>query len=146
MSLSPAKTMSSLYNHAEPKQSKPRNDIHYRWHAASPRSIKINFDASFISGSHSNIFGGVIRDDSGQVIAAAAGLVGQADTGYHAEALALFDAMKIAKEFNLANDVFEGDCLNLISDLNSQHIRKQKEDEKAKSAMTRFEQRRFSYL
>ncbi|KAL4361294.1 hypothetical protein GQ457_04G002860 [Hibiscus cannabinus] len=90
-----------------------------KWTPPDCGVIKLNFDASFISSSHSSVSGVVARDSQGLIMAACTyPHTGIADA-FVAEAVACERAVMLAIDLGFRSIQIEGDSLSVIKKLNS---------------------------
>lgn len=75
--------------------------------------LKINSDATFDNKSNFSCSGVVIRDDKGNLLGGSY-RKHAASSSLSSEALALREAVALAKNLNLEKVVFESDCLELV--------------------------------
>lgn len=93
-----------------------------QWIKPKEHQVKINWDAALNVSNHSTDLGGLIRDSKGDVLLAFCSNLGTLIEPYMAEALALRKAMVLCWELQFHTALFEGDCLQLISEAISSKI------------------------
>ncbi|XP_071723523.1 uncharacterized protein [Rutidosis leptorrhynchoides] len=90
-----------------------------RWKPPVPGIFKVNFDAGFVLGSSTNRFDTIVRDHCGRCIGAWSGKLGRQGSVLPAEAIAALKSIELVRRLNLDAVIFEGDCQELIKELNS---------------------------
>ena len=80
---------------------------------------KANFDATLFEHNNFAGLGVVVRDCSGSVIGALSQKILLPQPVEHAKALAASRAVSLARELCLFQVIFEGDCLRIITTINS---------------------------
>lgn len=87
------------------------------WEPPPPGWLKVNTDGSFIQSLNAGYTGVVIRDHQGLIIAATGKLMNKCNDAKEAEAAAIVEGAKLAKELNGKNCIFETDCAEVIKDI-----------------------------
>ncbi|KAL3652421.1 hypothetical protein CASFOL_002102 [Castilleja foliolosa] len=90
--------------------------LYQPWTAPPPGWIKINTDAAFLDGDAST--GVIFRDHKGSILYAVTSTHSCLDA-FSAEALALLKACTAADSLKTKKVIFESDCLNIITCLNT---------------------------
>nr|XP_023921584.1 uncharacterized protein LOC112033036 [Quercus suber] len=88
-----------------------------RWYPPPNTCFKGNFDAALFDGLDCAGIGVVLRDSSGNVIAALSQWIDHTSSVELAEALAARRAVVLARELSLFDVIFEGDCLRIVQAL-----------------------------
>lgn len=105
------------------KGTKPRNaaavQMQERWTPPPEGFLKINCDGAFLPELKVGAWGFVIRDHTGDSIAAGAGKLYKAFQAMHAETVGCLEALKAARDLGIGNIILETDCLNLVKALKS---------------------------
>ena len=99
--------------------SEPAHSISCRWNKPPLDRVKINFDAAFHHDTGIGAWGFVVRSDTGQFVAAAAGKLSNVKDALTAESEACVAAVEGAAELGLHRVIFESDCRNLIMAIQS---------------------------
>ncbi|XP_055961779.1 uncharacterized protein LOC130015508 [Mercurialis annua] len=91
------------------------------WVPPPGNAHKINFDGVFISVSSVGVGACVARDHRGKVIASVACRFSNVTSAAVVEALALREAIGLAKSLNLIDPIFEGDAKCIIDAMNGKY-------------------------
>ncbi|KAM0896693.1 hypothetical protein ACQ4PT_023020 [Festuca glaucescens] len=90
------------------------------WMRPSEGETKINVDAAFCPASGESAAGVVIRDHRGAVILAASMVGTKFRDAEEAEAIAIYEGLKIAIDYNLSHASLESDCATAVAAVNRQ--------------------------
>ncbi|OMO64639.1 reverse transcriptase [Corchorus capsularis] len=93
-----------------------RNDS---WQAPGPGMVKINTDASFNQDTCQAGLGVGFRDSEGNVLVCACRKLSFISSPLYAEIHAILFGFELALEYDIDNCIFESDCLNAVSIINS---------------------------
>jgi len=91
----------------------------YSWKPPPADIYKINSDGSFDPSSRSGGWGFVVRDSSGEVLAAGAGNITYAASSLQAEAIAVYKSILQAARLGMTRIILEMDATVLASALKS---------------------------
>lgn len=94
----------------KPKQ---QAEIRHVWKPPPENWVLINTDATFNEHGADGGWGCIARGTDGVVFFAAAGRLLAVTNALHAEAIAMFKAIKLAEQFGMGRVIFATDCLNL---------------------------------
>jgi hypothetical protein len=95
------------------KEAKPSTAAATHWKGLSPDFVKINVDASFHVLTNSGGWGAICRENVFDIQFKVARSIEMASDDFHAEAIALSNAVQIAEQLGVGRVVFETDCSNL---------------------------------
>lgn len=92
--------------------------ISKKWQKPQLFQIKFNWDATVKVTENCSGFGGLARDDGGEVLAAFSSSIPSTLQPCIAEAMAFRITLTLSKELGFTNVLFEGNCLQVVNAVN----------------------------
>jgi ribonuclease HI len=100
-----------------PSSSHLDNQTEMKWSRPMPNVVKVNFDAAFLDNIKAGAWGFVVRSDTGDFVAAAAGKLQYIRSALQAETEACAAAVEGAVALGLHRVIFESDSKILVNAL-----------------------------
>ncbi|XP_071678543.1 uncharacterized protein [Lolium perenne] len=95
------------------KRGKNKEDV--KWDPPPQGWIKVTVDGSFLQEHERGTTGAVIRDHLGKIIVDAGNTIPRCNSVEEAEAFALLEGAKLAKEWTNGLVIFESDCIQVVN-------------------------------